>query len=400
MSVVPAVGASARIVHLTTVHGRRDTRILLKQCRSLGRRYPGDVALVVSDGLGDELDVGGVAIHDMGPRPAGRVRRILRSLVGPIGIVRKLRAEVIHFHDPELIPLGILLRLLGHRVVYDAHENVPEDIMSKSWVPAALRAPVAGAAGALEWLAARTLSAIVAATPAIETRFVRYGAKTACINNFPLEEELQSVTAWSDKERGVCYLGGIAALRGIRELVQAMDLVHSDVVLSLAGTFSEPDLRTELAGASGWRRVRELGHISRAEARDLLGRSLAGLVTFHGVPNHVDAQPNKMFEYMSAGLPVITSSFPLWREIVEGNDCGVCVDPLDPAAIAAAIDRFVENPAEARRQGDNGRRAVVEKYNWAAEEKKLLALYEQLLPPAPNGGRGAPPPGSQRADNR
>jgi glycosyltransferase involved in cell wall biosynthesis len=99
------------------------------------------------------------------------------------------------------------------------------------------------------------------------------------------------------------------------------------------------------------------------------------------MPNHIDAQPNKMFEYMSAGLPLIASDFPLWREIVEGNDCGVCVDPADPAAIAEAIDRLVENPDLARRMGENGQRAVHERYNWAIEEKKLLALYDTVLLP-------------------
>ncbi len=97
------------------------------------------------------------------------------------------------------------------------------------------------------------------------------------------------------------------------------------------------------------------------------------------MPNHVDAQPNKMFEYMSAGIPVIASDFPLWREIIEGCGCGICVDPLDPKKIAEAIDYLVDNPEIARRMGENGRKAVYDRYNWDVEEKKLLALYDSLL---------------------
>ena len=85
-----------------------------------------------------------------------------------------------------------------------------------------------------------------------------------------------------------------------------------------------------------------------------------------------------MFEYMSAGVPVIASHFPLWREIIEGNDCGLCVDPLDPAAIAKAIDYLVTHPQEAERMGRNGQRAVAERYNWKIEEAKLLQLYAGL----------------------
>jgi glycosyltransferase involved in cell wall biosynthesis len=119
--------------------------------------------------------------------------------------------------------------------------------------------------------------------------------------------------------------------------------------------------------------------VGREGVREVLGRSVAGLVTFHPLPNHIDAQPNKMFEYMSAGIPVIASDFPLWREIIAGNQCGLCVDPNNPTAIAAAIQYLVLHPHEARRMGENGRKAVLDRYNWSAEEQKLFRLYEDIL---------------------
>jgi glycosyltransferase involved in cell wall biosynthesis len=105
---------------------------------------------------------------------------------------------------------------------------------------------------------------------------------------------------------------------------------------------------------------------------------VAGLVTLHPVINYLDALPVKMFEYMAAGIPVIASDFPLWREIVLGNQCGLCVDPMDPTAIAKAIDFLVIHPAEARQMGENGRRAVLERYNWSVEQAKLLTYYKNL----------------------
>lgn len=146
----------------------------------------------------------------------------------------------------------------------------------------------------------------------------------------------------------------------------------------LMGSFSEADVEASAHAHPGWQQVDASGWQDRGRVKEVLSGSMAGLVTFLPVPNHIDAQPNKMFEYMSAGVPVIASHFPLWREIVEGNACGLCVDPLDPAAIARAIDYLVTHPQEAERMGRNGQRAVAEKYNWTIEEAKLLEFYRGL----------------------
>ena len=148
---------------------------------------------------------------------------------------------------------------------------------------------------------------------------------------------------------------------------------------SVVAWFSEKKFERELKNLPEWNGVIEHGFLSRAGVAELLGRSKAGVVTFYGVPNHVDAQPNKMFEYMSAKIPVISSNFPMWKEIVEGHRCGLCVDPKDPKAIAEAINFIIENDEEAQVMAENGFNAVRNIFNWQIEEKKLLNLYARLL---------------------
>lgn len=159
----------------------------------------------------------------------------------------------------------------------------------------------------------------------------------------------------------------------------AMAHVKTDVRLNLAGGFSDAAFRAELEKASGWSKVNVFGILDRDGVRDVYERSCAGLVTLHPIPNYLDALPIKMFEYMSAGIPVIASDFPLWRKIVLSANCGVCVDPLNPAAIAGAIDELRQSPARAEMMGRNGRMAVETRFNWKTEESKLVAFYERVL---------------------
>ena len=359
------------VAHLTSVHPRDDTRVFLKECRSLAARGH-NVTLVVADGLGDDTR-DGVRIVDVG-RVSGRVARMRKTTRRVYEKAVELDCDLYHFHDPELLIAGLRLKLRGKKVIYDAHEDLRKDILSKYYLPPSVRTPVAYLAQLIEFAVSKRLSGVIAATPGIQNKFSQSGARSVAVCNYPIVEELEP-TPWAHKEQKVCYVGGLTSARGAIELVLALDSVKTDTQLLLAGSFSEPGLEQKAQATPGWQRVVPLGFLNRSGVRDVMARSMAGLVTLLPAPNSIDSLPIKMFEYMSAGLPVIASDFPLWREIVEESDCGVLVDPTNPGQVAVAIDGFVKNPNEAMRQGENGRSAVLEKYNWRMEEAKLLRFY-------------------------
>jgi glycosyltransferase involved in cell wall biosynthesis len=365
-----------KVAHLTSVHSRGDTRIFVKQCRSLlACGY--SVSLVVADGIGDEFKEG-VRIVDVG-KSAGRLNRMFKTTQRVFEKAVELDADVYHLHDPELILIGLKLKRLGKKVIFDAHEDVPQQLLAKPYLTPLLLRMLSSVFSTFERFTCARFDGIIAATPFIRDKFLAINPLTVDINNFPVIGELDAAVPWPEKQEEVCYVGGIATIRGIREVVRAFEYVNTSARLNLGGRFSEQALEEEVKKYQGWNRANELGFIDRMGVREVLGRSVAGLVTLHPVINYLDALPVKMFEYMATGIAVIASNFPLWREIVEGNDCGLCVDPLNPKAIAAAIDFIINNPERARQMGDNGKRAVLEKYNWSVEEAKLLDFYQSIL---------------------
>lgn len=366
-----------RVAHLTSVHPRYDGRIWAKECRSLVEAGL-DVTLVVADALGEETR-DGVRIIGVGAF-ASRWRRMM---AGPRRVLRKARevdAEIYHLHDPELLTIALDLKRSGKRVIFDAHEDFPKQVLGKHYLGSAARVVVAGCARAYEARVCGKLDAVVAAWPAVGRKFASINPETVVVNNYPVADELRAQVSalGGQQDMAVCYVGGMTAIRGLRELVEAMGHLDGRVRLRLGGSFAQPGLAEELRALPAWKYVDELGWLTRPAVRDVMSRCLAGVATYLPSPNHGEAQPTKLFEYMSAGLPVISSHFPAWREVIEGNQCGICVDPADPGAIAEAIRWVVDNPAERTRMGTNGRRAVEERYNWGSESRTLVALYERL----------------------
>ncbi|MEX1027269.1 MAG: glycosyltransferase family 4 protein [Candidatus Paceibacterota bacterium] len=368
-----------KVIHFSTVHSPSDVRIFRKQCVTLVNAG-WDVTLVTAASQSDAneaCDQSGVQLVIL-PPSGGRISRMTVTMLRMLWFLIWHRADIYHFHDPELLLIGFILRALGRRVIYDVHEDVPAAILNRHWVPPKLRIPIAGVANRMETLGGRWLSGVIGATPHIASRFPPQ--KTAVVQNYPviqLDDEQARFSADNGVER-VVFVGWISLERGIGQVVKALELVNQKrpVRLALAGNYHS-NIAQVLEQSPGWQYVDFLGWQTRPQVAKLLASSRAGVVTFLPIPNHVESQPNKLFEYMSAGLPVIASDFPLWREFV--GDRGQLVDPENPQAIADAMLYYLEHPDEARQAGERGRQAVQERFNWQAESRELIAIYDRVM---------------------
>ena len=365
-----------RVVHLASQHPADDVRIFLKECRSLAQA--GYEVHLVAPGAPDQSK-DGVVVHGFAPpggycplRAARRLWRVWRE-------ARAVAADLCHFHELPLVPVALLLKLRGARIVYDVHEDA---------IGALDYAPHRGGVKRLslrlfEAVARRTCDGFVAATPAIARRFPP--ERTIAVLNYALPEEFPEASRTASGA-GVVYVGLITRARGLMEMVEAARRLRDpEARLVLIGRFEAPELEQEARSLPGWSRVEYLGWLGRREVGDRLAAARAGLVVFHPERNHTEALPNKLFEYMAAGLPVIASDFPYWRGLLEPIGCAVFADPRDPAEIAAAIDELLSDEARAEEMGRRGAAAVRERLNWHQEAAKLLELYARLGKPALQG---------------
>jgi len=374
------VSRRLRVVHMTSVHSAVDPRIFHKECRSLARA--GFDVTVVGPYHGDTA-ADAVRIKSV-RKDRSRLTRMTRTAWRVYDRARREGADVYHFHDPELVPFGLFLSLCGKSVIYDIHEDLPKDVLSKHYLPPWSRPLMSWVVKGIERFACGRFAALVAVTPSIAGRFARINPRTVVVHNFPYADELiaeEAAVPWDRRHQSVAYVGGITVQRAIREMVAAMALLPDSLQarLELAG----PEIPQEADSAAlrrhpGWSRVRHHGFLDQPTTFRLLHSVRAGLVLFHPEPNHVEAMPQKIFEYMGAGLPVIASDFPLWRRIMGEAGCGIFVDPTNPSQIAKAIEYVLSHPREAEEMGRRGQMAVAERFNWNSEASKLVRLYEQI----------------------
>ena len=365
-----------KVVHLTSVHPASDTRIAFRECRSLAEAGY-DVTLIAA---GDAQGLPeGVRLRRV-PLPANRLERMTRTIWHVYRAALDERADVYHFHDPELMGVGLALRLRGAQVVFDVHEDIPLDIVDKFWIPHAIRGPLSVSAALFLRAMHRWYSAIVTATPAIARRFPH--RRTVIVANYPRLDELPktAVNDFAQRPRAAIYLGAITELRCIEEMIRAMSspALAPDIHLRLAGTFETPELEQRVRALPGWRNVEFLGFCRRSDVGRAFEGARLGLLLFRPAANHEEAMPTKLFEYLGAGLPVIISDTMQCSSIVRQHECGIVVKPTDIEGIARAITFLVENPSAAKAMGERGRRIVLERYQWSSEADKLRKLYAEI----------------------
>ncbi|MGI8959166.1 MAG: glycosyltransferase family 4 protein [Bryobacteraceae bacterium] len=359
------------VVMLTTAHPATDNRIFYREAKTLAEAGLA-VAVIGPHPKPETLE--GVWIEALPKQSRGSLRLMQGWMM--IRLALRLRSRVFLFHDPELFGVGLVLRLLGKKVVYDCHENLPAQVLQKSWIPRPLRRPASALAWLIEWFGSRLLSGVAVARDAVLPRFPKN--RRISIRNFPTEQALKSAEGLPIdlRENIVIYAGGLGRVRGIAELLEAFRHIRPDEAeLWLAGIFHDKAFQDEILKDLP-SNIKWLGWLEHPQVLALYPSVKIGINLLYPTPSHKNSQPIKLYEYLAAGIPVIASNFPEFNELLEG--CGVQVDPKNPAEIERAIRDLLSDPARLSEMSKIGRDRVLTSYSWKGEGVRLVDFCNQL----------------------
>jgi len=370
----------SKVCILTSIHPAFDVRIFHKEAKTLAKA--GYNIVLIAQHTKEEI-VDGVRLVPL-PKPRNRFERMTKVVGKLFMLAIKEKAEIYHLHDPELIPIGLILKLFGKKIIYDVHEHYPNTILDRYWIPKSLRYTTSNLFDLFEKVFVLFFDYVIYTTPIVGERYKELKVRTERIENYPLIE--LSEIFKKNPQKYIIYLGEMTKIRGITELIEAFNIVvknYPEWRLYLVGSVEPPSFSKEIEQLISKLNLKQninlIPWVPYEEKEKFSSQASIGIVIYLPYPNNISCLPNKLFDYMLVGLPVVASNFPLYKEIVDTDRCGLIVDPLDPREVAKAIEYLIEHPDEARKMGKNGKKAILEKYNWEKEGRKLLEIYARVL---------------------
>ena len=379
----------AKVMFMSSVHRWDDPRIFHKEAAELKKFYLVEVHATAPFKY---KDVDGIGVYGLPPYRW----RVCRCFNWLRLTVRSLRAgaDVFHFHDPELIPLGIFLKLFTNKkVIYDIHEHNEATLLSREWIPAPLRRPAAWLVDKIELASASCFNGLIVADNELAVKFNKAKA-IEVVRNFPsasfgegyLEQRKCEAERPVNREPVVIYVGVLGVERGLETVLEAMPMIRSTfptVKCLLVGRVNykglAPCYSDNLDEYLSSGNITVTGQVDYDQVMRYLAQSDVGWTPFPPITKHRWGIGTKLTEYMAMSLPVVASDYGEGAEVVKNEKCGLLVPPQDPAAHARAISLLLADRSLARALGCSGREAFQESYTWERQAVKLARFYKRLL---------------------
>jgi len=371
-----------KIYMLSSAHSPYDKRIYLREARTLVD-FNYEVS-IISPYYRKEIK-NNIKILPI-PKSPNRFIRILRTL-NIFLVALKGKADLYHFHDPELLPIGLLLKLITRKpVIYDVHEYYSFSILTKYWIPKFIRKYVSFIVEKIEKSISRHISGIITVSEHMRDLFLQYNENTIEVCNYPVLKDFKVNFTNEEQDKTIIYLGYISLERGLNIMLETVPIVkekHPDAEFMLVGPLILGGINFEIRNKinqfirKGY--IEVYGEVPFKQAMEYLCRAYIGWIPLLPTLNYKHAKVIKLFEYALYSKPIVASRIGFIANLIKEMKCGLLVDPYNPIDHARAINYLIEHPKEGQEMGRRGRKFIIEKYNWEKESEKMLRLYEKLL---------------------
>jgi len=355
-------------------HSPFDTRIFIKEARSLSDAGY-EVSIIVP--YKEDVRKDNISILATAPFKNG----FDKLFISPLRILKRALQQnsesVYCIHDSDILITGVVLKLLGRKVIYDAHEDTPLQITYQHWIPKPLRKPYAWFYYLLEKLCGWMFDAIIVAEPVIAKYFPE--KKTHLVRNFSFVSTFQNhlQVPYAERKKELIYIGTLSEARGLFEMLDAAKeaVQKIDFKFVLGGKFTPPTLEKQVIENYD---VKFESWIQYDRLVTMFYEASVGIIIPNPIERYKTNYPVKMFEFMAAALPVIASREGESAEFVKEANCGILVDPMNVHEIAEAIVWLFAHPQEAEAMGKRGQALIFEKYNWEKESEVLMKVHQSI----------------------
>ena len=374
------------VVHLTSGHSAFDTRVFHKECVTLAQA--GYKVTLLVQAFPPDLARGTYEAVEVVPfpQPSSRLERLTRLTRSQYRLAVGYNADLYHVHDWELLPWAVLLQWrTGKPVIFDRHEYYVERFRETPHVHPWLRPFTSKAYELTERVLGQKLAGIIVVNSEMAKSCRRFNQNVISVYNYPKRQLAERVLDVGSSNTAI-YVGAMGRERGYKIFLETMTLVRQQMPEAnalLLGWLEPRDVRARYVNSEEtWLErggIRVVDKVPHDEVFTYLDRSAIGWIPWLRTANNMRGIPHKLFEYMAAGKPVVAPRMGFIEKYVSETECGILVEPGNAQMHADAILCLLTHPDEARRMGENGRRAVLQRYNWEKESERLLAFYRQLL---------------------
>lgn len=369
-----------KVCFISASHFRTDIRMFQKQALSL-QKAGYDVSVLVMDNYPNEITEG-IKIIKSDVFWLNRIKVLLFAKYIFLKKAIQIDADIYQLQSPECISLGLALKKKGKKIVYDSEEDLPNLILIKDWIPKPLRVLISSLVKLYFKISLKNFDLILSPHDHVVHSLSRINKNTHLITNFPLLSNKVTFTEqeYILRDPTICYTGTVYPYSNQEAVLDAIDNIDN-VKYNIAGSMSSK-IEVLFSKYFNVHKINYVGMLNKVQLQEFYLKNRLGLVIldyceYLGSERGTLAV-NKIFEYMESGLPFICTNYDLWHEIIEEFECGICVEPGNVSQIRDAIIFLLNNPNIAYQMGQNGRKAVIEKFNWKSQEKVYLNIFLNL----------------------